>query len=560
MYSTGLINFLVTPAGQFFLYFCQAILFSVMLYILAAEFVRTRDRNLIYKLLAACSITVISAGTSVIYMLEAFYGVSISQKYFPLVFNTLFMMNVFFLARAFTYEFVLNKKRFSLLINTGMIMSAVIYVFMQIYWLAVFTEGMLFWRSSLQLILSLFFVMMLGSSIHYIIRFRKNYRARLVTGFSSIAVVQLINVYGSLTGDLPSGLAIVKAALPMLVPVMFTSVVFKELIGRVVSVVEQLRITFEHQRDLVFELINIGAELSSLSDSLVKSSLDGWSKLSSVALDISEQLKGCDRLTGLTVSSSEELRKMDCELIEAATEKIEAIVGSSDDRQRDDSAIAEALKRAAELVAGSSSTAELIKSMLPAVNSAIDAIDDISDRTNILSLNASIEAARAGVHGRGFAIVAEEIGRLAESSLSGSRDVKNGLSAVLELLKSFSENSVRAMECIEGAASGLKSNQGMQYQSGSEDEPGKLSAEIKQYISGYRKCAAKLILGTESAEVEIDKSRGLAAGMKLKISAHIADIESIAGISDTINGLVSKLNAKINVIIEQTGALERLSR
>ena len=250
----GLISFLESPAGQGVLYFSQTILFAMMLYILSAEFIRTRDKTLIYKLMAACSITAISGGTAFIYILDSLYDMKVTQKFFPLIFNALFALNVIFLARAFIYEFVSNRERFSKLINTGMILSCVLYVVMQIYWLMVFVPGMYFWRSGLQFFFSLFFIFILLFSIYHLIRFRKIYKFRLVTAFSSIAVVQIINIYGSLADYIPPSLTIIKAAAPMLIPVMFTSVVFKELIGRVVRMMEQIRITFEHQKELVFEL------------------------------------------------------------------------------------------------------------------------------------------------------------------------------------------------------------------------------------------------------------------------------------------------------------------
>ncbi len=86
----GLILFLESSGGLAVLYTVQGALFSMMLYILAAEFWRTRDQSLLYKLAAASAITAISGGTAVIYIMESLYGIKAGQRFFPLVFNMLF--------------------------------------------------------------------------------------------------------------------------------------------------------------------------------------------------------------------------------------------------------------------------------------------------------------------------------------------------------------------------------------------------------------------------------------------------------------------------------------
>jgi methyl-accepting chemotaxis protein len=165
------------------------------------------------------------------------------------------------------------------------------------------------------------------------------------------------------------------------------------------------------------------------------------------------------------------------------------------------------------------------------IGAVIGVINDIADQTNLLALNAAIEAARAGEAGRGFAVVADEVRKLAEKTMSATREVGDAIHGIQQSTRTNVDNVERSVTVIAEATAKAQ-------------ESGQALGEIVTLVDSVSDQVRAIATATEEQSSATEE-----------ISRSIVDINTIS--SETEASMAEAATA-VNELADQAAALVEL--
>ena len=328
---------------------------------------------------------------------------------------------------------------------------------------------------------------------------------------------------GNLSGNLE-----VKSVIREVTTLIRASVSMRDKLNSIVTEVDG----HAAQLDSSMELLNTLASASSKGTNQIRQAVD---ELAATAASLAENVQtvnsrmlemgdNVNAIHSETVTLNENSNKMD-RANRNASESMNLVLESSHTSS----------DIITEMIVQVKATNEAIAS----ISKAVELISDITAQTNLLSLNASIEAARAGQAGKGFAVVATEIKQLAEQSSQSADTIKKIADEILEK----SNKSVELTERMRALAE-------------------KEQADIGGAKNGFDALSQIIEANVTTAGIIAEKTKNLEE-LKQTIINSITELSAIseenAASNEEVTANVSDIAEAVNKISDDTGTIKKVS-
>ncbi len=350
----------------------------------------------------------------------------------------------------------------------------------------------------------------------------------------------------------------------------------RHLVGQVQNSAEGLA---ETARSLGEASVQAGGAVQQVAES-AHAIAAGASMTSAEAQQTSAAVESLDRVIGnVALGANDQAMKVQAASVTASdivlgvdnvASRAESVASQAEsarlEAERGTAAVHETVAAMHQIRASASEVAACIVelgSVSKSIGAVVQTIDEIADQTNLLALNAAIEAARAGEHGRGFAVVADEVRKLAERSLNETRQIG-------ELIARVQRSTDAAVAAVQTSSERVEQGSGRVDDAGRALERILTSAHsVEEDVRGIAGAASNMagdahrlteIMVSISAVVEENSAAteemAAQAGQVAAAVSHIAEVgEEQTASTEEVSASAEEMSAQVAQVSSQAGDL-----
>jgi len=322
-------------------------------------------------------------------------------------------------------------------------------------------------------------------------------------------------------------------------------------IGRIAKAINQMSSSL---RDMIQQISEISVLVNDQGQGLTYSANEVKVSTEQVALTMEELATGIDSqanyVSGLSITMDSFTEK-----VSEANENGDTIYQSSNDvltmTNKGNEAMSASIKQMAtidQIVKDTAQKVQGLEEQSKEISKLVSVINEIADQTNLLALNAAIEAARAGEHGRGFAVVADEVRKLAEQVGVSAMDITQIVSSIQNETGVVTESLLSVYKEVEEGTNQIETT-------GSTFEG--INAAIQQMASRIESVTGHLNTMLTSSQ-EMNSSIQEVASISQETAAGVEETSATAEqtssameeVSKNSNGL-SRLAENLNTLVKR---------
>jgi methyl-accepting chemotaxis protein len=282
--------------------------------------------------------------------------------------------------------------------------------------------------------------------------------------------------------------------------------------------IEQLRKIIGSVQDVTLKVTSAATEIHSTAEHLAQGSEVQSKQIVNTSSAIGDMVVSIQKVSENAAVSSTVAQQA----LNSATQGSKSVQNTIDGMNRIRDQVQETAKRIKRLGESSQEIGQIIQ-----------LIDDIADRTSILALNASIQAAMAGEAGRGFAVVAEEVERLAVRSTDATKKIDS----LVKTIQSETNEAVAAMEknineVVEGSKLANQAGQAL-------EEIESVSNRLAELIQSISQASKQQARGSEALAKSMNEISNITQQTSLGNRQAAQAVSNLAGLADELRESVS---------------------